>query len=292
MKITAIINPVAGAKKQRAMLLKLFNRLKNDGFALDSMVTSAPGDAQNMAEKAAKYTKTIIAVGGDGTICEIANGLAGSNIPMIVWPTGTENLFAKSLGYQANPESAYKCLKQGKIKPLDVGIVNRRSFLIVVGVGFDAEVVERLVKDRQGHITHLSYTGPIWRTFCEHRFPALTVKTRRNTIFQGRGMVFVGNMARYALGLNILRDAKPHDGLLDLCILPCKNRAQFIGHAIRTVFKKHLEHKTVIYQRLKHVRIDSPHNVPVQADGDAAGKLPIDVSIKPAAIRVLLPTKQ
>ncbi|UCD28682.1 MAG: diacylglycerol kinase family lipid kinase [Planctomycetota bacterium] len=289
MKIVVIINPVAGANKHRAQLGKLITRLRSTGIEVETRITEVAGHAQEIAAQAAKSAQKVLAVGGDGTICEIANGLADTDIPLIVWPTGTENLFARSLGFRSNADSAFDCLTRGRVTPFDVGVANRRSFLTIVGVGFDAEAVHRLVRSRKGHITHLSYINPIWRTFWEYRFPSLKVAINGDTYWQGRGLVFIGNMSRYSLGLRVVRDARPDDGLLDLCILPCTNQAQLIGHSLRTLLHRHIEHPGVIYQKLTHIRVESTFNIPVELDGEAAGYLPLDISIRPAAIRVQLP---
>jgi len=291
MNIVIIINPIAGANQRRPELKKLIKKLRSDGINVHLHKTFGPGNAQKIAKQAAEYADAVLAVGGDGTICEIANGLNGSQVPLMAWPSGTENLFAKSFGFRANATHTLACLSQGKVVPIDVGIANRRSFLIIAGVGFDAAVVERVVQARLGHITHLSYGGPLWRTFWEYRFPPLHILSEGQPIWNGRGLVFIGNMPRYSLGLRIVRDARPDDGLLDLCILPCCNQAQLIGHSLRSILRKHIEHPGVIYQRFRHIRIESDFDVPVELDGEFAGRLPLDVTVKPAAICVKVPPK-
>jgi diacylglycerol kinase (ATP) len=288
-RIRVIINPIAGACKQAGALAQLFTRLTREGFTVERFSTTCPGDARRMAAEAPGRADAVIGVGGDGTICEIINGLTGSAVPLIIWPTGTENLVAKSLGFKPDPALAAACVLQGQDRPLDVGIANGQSFLVVAGVGFDAEVVHRLVRQRRGHITHLSYFWPLWRTFWGHRFPQVRVFTETRLLWEGRGMVFLGNMARYALGLPVVRDAQPDDGLLDLCIFSCRDRRQLIAHSIRTAFGRHVEHPDVRYARARLVRVESPESVPVELDGDPAGTLPLTVSVRPGAVRVRVP---
>ncbi|HOB75561.1 MAG TPA: diacylglycerol kinase family lipid kinase [Phycisphaerae bacterium] len=288
-QIHVIINPIAGAFKQASALKHLLSRLRGEGFIVEALTTAAGGDAWRLAAEASVRADAVVAVGGDGTVCEVANGLTGSTVPLIIWPTGTENLVAKSLGFKPDADRVVACLTRGHNRPLDVGVANGRSFLVVAGVGFDAEVVQRLVRTRQGHITHLSYTLPIWRTFWEHRFPAVRVFNEGRLFWEGQGMVFLGNMSRYALGLPVVRDARPDDGLLDLCIFTCRQRRQLIAHSLRTLVKRHIEHPDVRYARVRQVRIESAVPVPVQLDGDPAGLLPLDVSIRAGAIRVQMP---
>jgi diacylglycerol kinase family enzyme len=247
--------------------------------------------AAELAEASTRSNEVdaVIAVGGDGTIREIAHGLSGSRLPLLVWPTGTENLFAKSFGYRGRPDVIPACVQAGRYATIDVGVANGHSFLVVAGMGFDAEVVERLVRLRNGHITHLTYTGPIWRTFWEHKFPAMRVYSKDKLLWEGRGLVFVGNMPRYSLGLRVIRDAIPDDGLLDVCIMPCRTQAKLLLHSARTVLRRHVERGGVRYFRLTNIRVESDERVPLELDGEAAGTLPVEFSIRPNALRLLVP---
>ncbi len=289
MQVVVIINPVAGANQQRAAVRKMLARLGQAGYQVVPRITRMAGDARRMARQAAESAHAVIVVGGDGTVGEVVDGLIGTRVPLLVWPRGTENLVAKAFGFQSSPECILGCLRSGTDKPLDVGIANGRSFLLLTGIGFDAEVVHRLKQLRGGHITHLSYCFPIWRTFWEHRFPSLRVSSKGRLVWQGRGMVFVANLPQYSLGLNVVRDARGDDGLLDLCILPCHGRVGLLGHTLRTLVHRQVEHPSVVYQRLPCVRVEATGPVRVQLDGDEAGTLPLDVAIRPAALVLRIP---
>lgn len=290
MRIAAIMNPVAGASRQRGAIRRMLAQLEQRGCAVTVDRTTGGGDATRFAEAAvAARADAVVAIGGDGTVGEVVHGLAGSGVPLLIWPTGTENLVARSLGFRADADVLCSCFDEQNLRIFDLGVANGRSFMVVAGVGFDAEVVRRLTQLRRGHITHLSYFFPIWRTFWEHRFPILSVQTDALT-WTGRGMVFVGNMARYALGLPVVRDAIPDDGLLDLLIMPCHDQVGLIGHSLRTLLKIHVGYKGVIYERVTWARVESTHRqVPVELDGDFAGTLPLEVRVVPNAIRVLVP---
>ena len=294
MKLIVVINPISGANRQTGRLGSLFARLQVEGFQVIRRITRGPGDARQWVPQAAPQADALLVVGGDGTVSEAADGLSACTTPMLIWPTGTENLVAKSLGYRPDTAQTLATLRAYNVAPLDLGFANGRSFMVVAGVGFDAEVVQRLIRVRKGHITHLTYTDPLWRTFWEHRWPELEITAESSEgplHWMGRGMAFVGNMARYALGLPVVRDAVPDDGLLDLCIMPCRGRLQLIGHSIRTIFGRHVEHPSVLYTRVTSVRVSSPDLVPIEIDGDFAGHLPLEASVRPAAIRVLIPAQ-
>ena len=289
MQVVVIINPVAGAAQRRAAVRQMLVRLGQAGHQVITRITRAAGDARHMARQAADSAHAVVVVGGDGTVGEAAAGLIGTSVPLIIWPRGTENLVAKAFGFQSNPDYILACLHSGTHKSLDVGIANDRPFLLLAGIGFDAEVVHRLKQLRIGHITHLSYGAPLWRTFWEHRFPPLRVSSAGRHLWEGRGLVFVANLPQYALNLNVVRDARGDDGLLDLCILPCDGRIGLLGHALRTLVRKQIEHPSVVYQRLPAVRVEAAVPVSAQLDGDEAGTLPLDIRILPAALVVRIP---
>jgi len=323
MRVVVIMNPVAGASGQRSRVRALLNRLEKCGIHVDWQFTDAAGHAHRIAAQAGHDSDAVIVVGGDGTVREVADGLMGTDVPLVIWPTGTGNLVAKSLGFRPDPDVVLACLKNKSILSMDVGVANDRSFLVVAGIGFDAEVVCRLTRLRKGHITHFAYVGPIWRTFWEHRFPAIRVINDGQLYWEGRGLVFVGNLARYALGLPVVRDARPDDGRLDLCVLPCHGRAGLLGHSLRTMLRTHVEHRSARYTQVRSIRIEAVPSteekgsgsfcaqhpagrsgkryltpflrpfrggpMPFELDGDDAGCLPLDIHIRPAALRVLLP---
>jgi diacylglycerol kinase (ATP) len=292
MHVVVIANPIAGASRQHAGRRVMLDRLRGMGVQVEILPTRAAGDGVRLARVAAAERPTaVIASGGDGTVREVVEGLAGTSVPLMIWPTGTENLVAKSLGFRADPRLIPECLTIGRTVALDVGVANGRCFVVVAGVGFDAEVVERVVGCRRGHITHLTYVEPIWRTLWMHKFPPIRVIHDGQAWWEGRGMVFVGNMSRYSLGLPVVRDARPDDGLLDVLVLPCDNQIKLLAHSVRTILARHIEHGGARYMRCTRLRIESAGStrIPVELDGDIADHLPIDVEVRPKVLAVRLP---
>ncbi|MCH7701391.1 MAG: diacylglycerol kinase family lipid kinase [Planctomycetes bacterium] len=292
MKVQAIVNPVSGRSSSARLLTRVGTMLDRQGDHLSVCLTQGPGDATRLAAQVARDIDIVLAVGGDGTVREVAEGLLESHKPLAVLPGGTENLVARQLGMRANAQCVFEALTGGRIVESDVGRVNGRRFLVVSGVGFDAEVVDRLAAARGGHITHIDYFWPLWRTFFTHRFPRLRVVADDQVLFQGHAMAFVGIQPRYSVGLRILRQAQPDDGLLDVCVYPCRSRARLLGHAYRTLLARHIDRGGVLYQQCRTVEITSPERATVQADGDQAGELPARFALIPRAIRFLVhPTR-
>ena len=152
------------------------------------------------------------------------SGLEGTDKPMLIMPCGTENLLASELGFDEKAETLIKVFEEGYIRPLDLGKADGRCFTSIAGFGFDGDVVKRVNELRHGHIHHLDYFYPIWRTFWDYKFPPIKVVCDGEEIFDGQGLVFVGNISRYAIGLQILHYADYGDGLLDVCIYKCASQ--------------------------------------------------------------------
>ena len=222
----------------------------------------------------------------------MASGLAGSEVPILACPGGTENLLAKELRIGGNPAEIVRILRNRRVVDCDVGQINGRHFLLIIGVGFDGEVVRRLSAVRTGHISHLSYFWPMWRTFWEHDFPRMRIIADGEEIFDDYGLAFVGNISRYAVGLRICRDALYDDGLLDLVVFSCRQQTALMLHAAWTLLRLHPLKGNVLYRRVRNVRIETDRPVPSQMDGDVGPDTPVDISISPDRIRLLIPPRR
>ncbi len=286
-----IVNPGSGSSSNKLLVRRFSDYLRQSGFDVRTEYTKSLEDAQAIATQAAvSYDVSMVAVaGGDGTIREVAHGLQGSDKPMIILPCGTENLLANELGYNEKLSTIINAFDNEIIRPLDLCKANERFFTSVAGAGFDGEIVHTVDAQREGHITHLEYFHPIWQTFWNHRYPVMKIQADGETIFQGKCLVIFGNISRYAVGLPILRDADYSDGLLDLCIYKCNSRLHLAKHALMTVLKKHTYCKDVIYTQCKNLKITSAEAVATELDGDPGPDLPLEVTIMPNSVKVIVP---
>lgn len=286
-RFLAIINPISGRRDMRPVVRRVARTLGHYDARLDSVRTDAPGHAAAIASSLDPDVDAVLVVGGDGTVCEVLNGLAAHPRPFLILRTGTENLLARELNMPTEPNDVARALLLGTPRPLDVGTMNDRRFVAVAGVGFDAECVKRLARVRRGHITHGNYFWPIWRTFWAHRFPWLRITLEEGLFFEGRGFALIGMIARYSAGMRILERARPDDGYLDLCVFPCASRVTMLAHALRVFTRRHLEAPGVLYAQTRSVTITSPDAVDVEIDGEYAGTLPLRCGIEPGAARYL-----
>lgn len=287
-RIAAILNPISGRRNMASVVHNVGQILERNGASLTVETTQGSGHATKIASTLNDHLDGLLVVGGDGTACEVVNGLNGRSLPMLLLSTGTENLLAGELGMPSEPNDVAMTLLMGEPFPVDVGRMNGRRFLAVSGVGFDAECVARMSRIRTGHITRDAYFWPIWRTFWSHRFPQLSVTVDGTLVFEGRGLVLVGVIRSYAAGLNILSRARFDDGLLDICVFPCNRRWRLLGHAARALLRRHVGRDGVVYRQGKVVRVESRDtDVPVQIDGDCVGCLPATVEVEPGAAQFL-----
>jgi diacylglycerol kinase family enzyme len=265
-------------------------RLKEAGGEVTVLPTAGVGHATELAGCVPAGTRAVVAVGGDGTVREVAQGVVCGDIPLAVLPAGTENLVAKHFGYKASAAHLLSTLLTGRSRRIDVGWAGQSIFLIVAGIGFDAEIVHRLSRARAGNISRLSYLSPIWATFWKHRFPMLNVRIEGRPVYQGRGLLFIGNVPPYGPGLRILQKANCSDGRLDLCICPCSSRLTLGLHAARILARCHLRFGDVLYEKVQTVTVESSDaRVPMQLDGDVAGHLPAQFRVQACALSLLIP---
>jgi len=290
--IAYIVNPKSGAGSSEAVGRQFEQYLVSKGFEVKLSLTTSLTDACELATDAAvDYDcAMVVVVGGDGTVREVAHGLEGSDRLLLIVPSGTENLLANELGFDEKLKTVIGAFEGGYIRPLDLGSANGRCFTSIVGFGFDGRVVERVSWQRRGHIDYFDYFWPIWRTFWGYEFDPMKVQVDSEEIFEGRGLVFVGNISRYALGLKILAHADFGDGLLDVCIYKCASRVHLIKHSMMTALKQHARYSDVVYRQGRKIRVSSDSaGIKTEIDGDPGPALPVEIEVIPRAVNCVVP---
>lgn len=288
-KVLLVHNPISGRPKIGRQLRLVREAIVAGGFELEEQVTRCPGDATSLSAAAPDDTRAVIVYGGDGTVREVAAGLAGRPVPMYHLPGGNENLFAKHFGMSLKPACVVDALRRREVRPMDLVGLNDSVFAACFGVGFDAEVVRVVTQRRRGHVTDLNYFGPILSTIVNYQFPALDVRAEGKPVFNGQGMLFAGNLTRYAAGIPLFKRAIDDDGLLDVVIFPCRSRRGFLYAAGLTLLGRHYNHKDIICLRTTHLSVAGEPGVATQVDGDLGPSLPLEAVVRPRALNVLLP---
>jgi len=293
-RVLVSVNPKAGAKCRRQNVEHLESLLRENGFRpqiisdLDELTETAN------AAHADGDLRAVVAAGGDGTAATIAN-LTQPGTPIMLMPQGTENLLAKYLGINSSPEFILETLRIGATLNMDAGLANDRIFLLMLGVGFDADVVKRLHGSRRGHIHQLSYTKPILDSIRKYQYPEIRITYESAEIDGERSQqvtakwAFVVNLPRYARGLRIVPHAVGTDGLLDLCTFREGSLWHGLLYLSRILMGQHQSWGSCHTAQTARLRIEADSEVPFQMDGDPGGHLPVDVEVLPRRVTLVTP---
>ncbi len=253
-----------------------------------SVISSSPEEATALARKCAKQKYTlVIAVGGDGTINAVVNGLAGSKTVLAVIPTGTINIFGLQMNIPTNIKAACTLLRNGRIITMDLGKVNQRYFVCMAGIGFDAFVIkatDRNLKKIFGVIA-LAFTALVG--FFVYPFRSLRVKIDHSKKIHKGYFMIVGNMKYYGGDLVLLPHAKINDGYLDVCLFKKRGFFNFIGYLWglrRGKLEKYLD---VEYLQCKQLEVDNQSQY-VHLDGEYLGRQKLHIQVVPSALRILV----
>ena len=290
--IAYIVNPKSGATSSKLTGRRFEQYLLKSGFDVRVSLTTSLENACELATDAAvEYDcAMVVVVGGDGTVREVAHGLEGSDKPLLIVPHGTENLLANELGFDEKLKTIIRTFEAEYLRPLDLGSANGRCFTSIAGFGFDGEVVKRVSEQRAGHIDYFDYFWPMWRTFWGYKFDPMKVEVDGEEIFNGPGLVFVGNISRYAVGLQILHYADFGDGLLDVCVYKCASQLHLVKHSVMTILKHHADSSDVIYRQGKNIIVSSEtDSIMTEIDGDPGPALPVEIQVIPRAVNCIVP---
>lgn len=290
-EVLIFANPIAGRGRGKVVARRLEKELRSIGIGVQIFL-QPPSELSAAAIN--RSAIAAISIGGDGTLRQVATLLMGNGEtqpPLLPLPMGTANLMAKHLGLHGGIDAVIDTIRRQHIVRLDAARANGQLLLLVAGVGFDGLVVHLLDEMRKGPITLISYVLPTLLTLRDYKFPPISVEVDGSTVARDLPAVaFVGNIREYGVGAAILTEARSDDGLLDICVLPCRDYRDLAEILVLLATEEHTRRDGVVYLRGKSVHVHSNQKLPIQIDGEAAGFTPLKVDILPAAIPFLVPT--
>lgn len=289
-----VANPTAGARNRVAELADLRQQLEARGLVVELVTDLEQLAALSESLWHAGRLRAVVACGGDGTVAEIINRV-GPEVPVTVYPMGTANLLAGYLGIPRNAAAMTRLVAdEGQLARLDAGRANGRLFLLMVGCGFDADVVRRLHSRRRGrNITYFTWMQPILAAMRSYNYPTLRVTctppdgTEPST--HRTHWAFAVNLPCYAAGLNVASEARGDDGHLDVCTFHGGSLWHGIKYVGLVMLGRHKRLAAFTCQTATHVRIESDEPVPYQLDGDPGGMLPLEIETLASRVTVLAP---
>ena len=251
---------------------------------------------QDDLEHCVNFSAALI-FGGDGTVHRHLLQLHRQNIPVLVVPAGSGNDFAKSLGIRSVDIAltAWKqfCADGKNVREIDLGVIRASGeeifFCCVAGVGMDAEANARANRMPQWLKSRGGYILAALRSLIAFQPADMSITTAQREIRRPAFFIAVGNAHRYGGGMKVTPQATPDDGLLDICVVGKMNKLKLLCWVPTIFFGGHLALKQVEYFQAEQVRINTSRELELFADGDFACHTPVEISVVPRALRVIVP---
>ncbi len=287
---TVIVNPAAHNAPKRERLEEADRWLREQGWTVEWLETAGPGDAIAIAAAAAERRVPVVFVcGGDGTLSEAANGLAGSETALAVIPAGTVNLWAREVGLLKKPLEAVRLAAAGGRRRIDLGRAGARYFLLMAGYGIDASVTHKISQRVKGRVGAAAYAIAAVREALTYRGSRVTMRLDGEELATEALMLLAANTRNYAGLTKIASEAIVDDEMLDVCVYEGRGRLDIMLHAARTLLRIHRRSKKVLYRRVRTLELEWDRPVPVQLDGDAHPECPPQITVAPGALWVAVP---
>ncbi len=285
METTAIIlNPAARgerAHRRHAQVAAL-----TQGAVM--CATARGGDAEYLARTAVEAGyRTIVAAGGDGTVNEVVNGIAGSNVTLGLLPLGTMNVFATELGLPTDLERCWQLIQDGHTRKVDLPSANGKHFVQLAGVGFDAQVVKetsRALKRSFGPLSYLFSAAQI----SARTPPRLRIESEHAVTAEG-SFVLIGNGRLYGGPFPFFKNAVIDDGLFDVLVFKRLGYLDMIRYMQDVILRAQITSPEVEYFQTTKLRVSSDSGVPVEVDGELIGNCPVEFKIRSRGLRVIAP---
>ena len=285
--IFIIGNPNAGRGQTRRWIARARDLCRQTGITHEIQETAHRGHAYELAKQAVADGWPIVAVfGGDGTVHEVVNVLAGTETALVVFPCGTCNDFARSLGIPRRFQLAFGALHQGTLTSIDLGRTNQHYFANMLGIGFSVDVVERANALRLGGASFLVAAYQLLRVLPTYQ---LEVQIEDETLKLETLSFHINNNPYSGGGMAFAPEADPSDGWLDVGWVKNIGAWQFARTFPRMYHSKGVHHPVFPRRRAKRIDIRTEHPLPAMCDGELTGHTPLQVRVVPRSLRVLLP---
>jgi len=276
-----------GARAGRPDFRHMVKWVRERGHQVDVHVTYERGDAEALARRAAAQGADVVAaVGGDGTLNEVVNGLDGSDTPLGVIPLGTANDFARQSGIPADADHAMDVILQRKPVRIDTASLNGRRFLNVSTGGIGAQATAETPSQLKQAIGQLAYAISGLRQLADFE--------TNHAVFRGGTYVLECDFLMFAVGSGLSSGGgtpvTPHasttDGLLDLCVVERMPRREFARTVMRLRHGEHVGEEGVHYVRLAELTIEATKPLSVNVDGEVSDSRRLDYLARPKDLLV------
>jgi len=296
-----IVNPVAGAGRTGKKLPQILSLLKSIGLRFEHELTEAPGHARELAKLAAKKGhELVVSIGGDGTINEVVNGLyeadSITNVTLGIISTGTGHDYIRTIGIPRSYPKACQILMNPKRRTVDVGVVefkngnqiDRRLFVNLAGIGFDAEMVKATTQKVKALRSTASYLTGLLRTLLSYRNKGVSIAIDGEAQDAKVCTVLMCNGKYGGGGMFPAPEADLNDGLLDVLVIGDLSKPDLLWSLPRVYKGTHLTHPKVQLKKAREIEIRSNEPLALQADGELLGELPARFYVMPATLNIIV----
>jgi diacylglycerol kinase family enzyme len=288
--VAVIANPFSGAGENQKRVGELSRALGERGLITRVVWDRQEGQRLMEHPRLRDYCWCLVIAGGDGTVAGVVNYQV--DVPIAVLPLGNENLLAKEFGYNDGEEALAEAIFRRHHSRFDLGRANGRLFTLMLSVGIDAEIVQRVQDWRarsstMKRISHWSYVPRIVSGLMHYKYPQLTVIDDQGRETKG-AFVVVMNLPRYGLNLQFIPDAKGDDGQLSYAVFEKPGSLMAVRYFLSVFTGRHLRRADVKFGKSTGLKVLSSEPAPIQVDGDPAGTTPCEVGIEPMKMRVIL----
>ena len=282
-KLLFIANPLSGGIDKKKLLGQVEKTIRH---SYEVAFTERPGHATELARKT--DADIVVAVGGDGTVNEVASGLIGTNKVLAIVPCGSGDGLALHLGISRKPSRAVKTLNDGIITDMDCGLLDGKPFFCTAGVGLDADVASKFESTtRRGVRTYISLAWKLWQHFHPETY---TIDIDGEQIITRAVIVTVANANQWGNQARIADKASVQDGLLNVVIVKPFSTWEIPILAAKLMLGRAHTSKRVQTYTGKHISIDRPAHGAAHFDGDPVRKgTHMELEVVPHALRVLIP---
>jgi len=287
-----LYNPAAGRGRRRRerQLDRAAHLLDAYGIRVTRIPTTGPGSATELARaEVAAGRDLLIACGGDGTINEVVNGMAGSAVPLAILPAGTGNVLATHLGLPWDIWRAAEYIPRGVVRRVALGRAGSRYFICLAGAGSDGHLFYRLNQLPAGDLKYVRYFWEGYRQLWLYDFPWFEVRVNDEVI--PATQLVVSRVKHYAFPIAPAADIFRDD--FEVCVISTRSRFRYLLYSF-AVFADKLDAFPEV-RRFRAQRLQAAPRegrVRVETDAESAGELPVEFAVVPEALSLVVPEKR
>lgn len=302
MKACFVLNPLAGRHDFNREVDRAGQHLAGLGWEVCRYETRKPGDATALSRQAAaEGCDVVVAVGGDGTINEVVNGIVGTETALGVLPAGTGNVFASDVlipvygpFHMDAVRRAAEIIDRGRRRRVDLGLVRlsngvERYFLMWAGIGLDAAITGEVTNEDKRRLGKIAFAITGVMVALEFMGTPATLTMDGGQQKKRILMALASNGQLYGGMWRLAPEAKLDDGLLDVAVLEGYGLPSTVRHVVGVTLGRHVRDPEYHLYRTRRLTIETKEPMPIHVDAEPIGTTPVEIEIVPQALTVVVP---